>query len=381
MEYDGIINTRIVTNDGFVGAKLHTIVVFLRSRSTYIDSNRFRLMELNTAIFSGSGFPDDVANQTAAAVPEYLSYALVCIVFMGVPVAIVPALWAIIIIVENKKLQTNNNIFLINLLIADMGLVVALCCAGGLLTVLYLLGVNVDVDCRIEVIPTMIFLIANKLMFIPTCVDRFIHIAFPFSYKRIVTTKAIMITIITLWMIAIVTATVLYIDEPFEYIPSVGACVPTQTNIPAVLILLLCYFIPFVLITITSISLRHRIIKSKNFFHSVKRTVALERKSRIAGRLAEILEEQVKPTMAVFTVGGYDAVLDILTAVITAVAFLWFPSNNVAFIVTGPLLSFPIECLQSLNHCLVYNVDIREKIFACIKVKKKHSKVVVLHRE
>ena len=182
-----------------------------------------------------------------------------------------------------------------------------------------------------------------------------------------------MTTIITLWMIAIVTAMILYIDEPFEYIPSVGSCIPTQTNIPVLLILLLCYFIPFVLITITSIYLHQKIIKLKNFFHSVKRTAALERKSRKAGRPAEILEKQVKSTMAVFRVGRIDAVLDILSAVIAAAA--WHSS-----IVSGPLLEIPIECLQSVNHCLVYNFDIREKMFDCIRVRKKRSKVVVLHR-
>ena len=338
-------------------------------------------MVLNTTIFSGSGSADDVVNQTAATVPEYLSYTMLCIVLMSIPVVIVPALWAIVIIVKNKKLQTNNNIFLINLLIADVGLAVVILYIGGLLTVLYLLGVNVDVDCRITVIPVMIFVIASKLMFIPTCVDRFIHIAVPFSYKRIVTTKAIMATIITLWMITIVITIFIFINEPFEYIPSIGICRLTQTNIPLLLILMLCFFIPIVVITITSIYLHHRIIKSKNFFHSVKRNAAQERKSNKAGRLAEILQEQVKPTMAVFRVGGIDAVLDILTAVIAAVIFLVSPSSTVVFIVTVQLIGIPILYLQSANHWLVYNIDIREKMIDCIRARNKQSKVIVLHRE
>ena len=332
-------------------------------------------MALNTTIFSGSGSADNVVNQTAATVPEYLSYTMLCIMLMSIPVVIVPALWAIVIIVKNKKLQTNNNIFLINLLIADVHLAVVLLCANGLLTVLYLLGVNMDVDCRITMIPVVIFVIANKLMFIPMCVDRFIHIAYPFSYKRIVT------TIITLWMVTIAPTAILYINQPFEYIPSVGGCKPTQTNIPFLLILLLCYFIPIVVITITSIYLCQRIIKSKNFFHSVKRNAAQERKSNKAGRLAEILEEQVKPTMAVFRVGGIDAVLDILSAVITAVGILVSPSNTLAFLVTGQLIGIPIEYLQSANHWLVYNIDIREKMIDCIRARKKCSKVITLHRE
>ena len=181
-------------------------------------------MALNTTIFIGSGSANNVVNQTSATVPEYLSYALLCIVLISIPVVVVPALWAIAIIVKNKKLQTNNNIFLINLLLADVGLAVSLLCVDGLLTVLYLLGVNVDVDCGITVIPVITFVIASKLMFIPMCVERFIHIAFPFHYKRIVTTKAIMTTTITLWMVTIATATILYINQLFEYIPSVGGC-------------------------------------------------------------------------------------------------------------------------------------------------------------
>ena len=62
----------------------------------------------------------------------------------------------------------------------------------------------------------MILVVANKLMFIPMCVDQFIHIAFPFSYEHIVTTKAITITIITLWMVAIVVSIFLFI-EPYVF--------------------------------------------------------------------------------------------------------------------------------------------------------------------
>ena len=339
------------------------------------------LMALNMTIFIGSGFADNVINQTAVVVPEYVSYALLCVMSTSIPMVIVPALWAIVIIVKNKQLQTNNNIFLINLLLADVGFVVVLWCTNGLLTVLYLLGVNVDVDCRIQATPIMISLIASKLMFIPTCVDRFIHIARPFSYKRIVTTKAIMTTIITLWMAAIMIGTLIYINEPFDYIPSVGACKLRQTSIPVLLILLLNFFIPIILITITSIYLHQRIIKSKNFFHSVKRNAAQQRESTKAGRLAEILQEQVKPTLAVFRVGGIDAVLDILTSLVAVASHLLSPSSTTAFIVSAVFPTHCITYLQSVNHWLVYSINIREKMFDCIRMRKKRSKVIVLHRE
>ena len=334
-------------------------------------------MALNTTIFSGSGSADNEMDRTAVVLPEYVSYIKLCIVSMSFLVVLVPALWAIGIIVMDKKLQTNNNIFLINLLLTDVGFTVVLWCTEGLLTALYLLGVNVDPDCRIIMIPLMLSLLANKLMFLPTCVDRFIHIAFPFSYKRIITTKAIMTTIIILWMVAIVVTTFLYINEPFEYIPSLGACKRKRTNIPQIFIILLSLFIPIVLITITSIYLRYRIIKSNNFFHSVKRSAAQETKSHKAGRLAEIFQEQVKPTLAVFRVGGIDAVLDIFFVLISVVLNFLSPSSTTVFIVTTLFVAIPIQYLQSANHALVYNSDIREKIIGCIRMRNKRSKVIM----
>ena len=338
------------------------------------------VMALNMSIFSGSGSADSEVDQTASEVPEYVSYIMLFVVSMSIPVVIVPALWAIAIIVKNKKLQTNNNIFLINLLLTDVGFAVMLWCTNGLLTVLYLLGVNVDVGCNLKLIPVMILMIANKLMFIPMCVDRFIHIAFPFSYKRIVTTKAVMNTIIILWMVAIVATTFVVINgEPFTYIPSLGSCKPSQISIQRMLVMLGCFFVPIVLIITTSIYLRYKIIKSNNFFHSVKRNAAQQRRSQKAGRLAEILQEQVKPTLAVFRVGGIDAALDILIALLTAVTNILSPSSATAFIVIQ-LMAIPIQYIQSANHSLIYNRDIREKMIGCIRMRKKHSKVVVLHR-
>ena len=113
-------------------------------------------------------------------------------------------------LIKNKELQTNNTTFLINLLFADVGAAVLHLCTYGPLVVLYLLDGNINVDCRVIMIPIMILVIASRLMFFPMCVDQFIHIAFQFSHKRIVTTKAIIISIITLWVVAMGVATLIY---------------------------------------------------------------------------------------------------------------------------------------------------------------------------
>ena len=343
------------------------------------EESSIGVMELNTTIFSGSGSADNIVDQTTTVVPKYISYAMVFSVLLSIPLAIIPALSAIVVIVKNKKLQSNNNIFLINVLLTDVGIAVTLLYTNGLYTVLYLLNVNIEVNCRILLIPFTLILIANKLMFLPMCVDRFIHIAFPFLYKRIVTTKAIMATIITLWVLSIIATSIIsYFNGPnaYEYMPSLGICKPIQVNTPQVLILLLCFFIPILVITIKSIYLCQWIIKSKNFFHSVKKNAAQERKSDKAGRLLEILQEQVKPTLAVFRVGGIDAVLDILISLLLSIGSL---STGMVTLVTVQLIGFQMQYIQSVNHFLVYNCDIREKLIGCKRVKK-CSKVITMQR-
>ena len=221
-------------------------------------------MALNMTIFNGSGSTDNEVEQAALEVPEYTSYALLCVYLLSIPVVIVPASLAIIIIVKDKRLQSNN-ILLINLLLTDVDMAVVWC-TNGLLTLLYLIGVSVGVDCNLMLISFMLFVLGNKLMFIPMCVDRFIHIAYPFSYKRMVTTKAVKATIITLWMAAIVISISLHINEPLDYIPSVGICKPAQANIPGTLIMLLCFIISIVLITNKYIATCARGPSSQKFF-------------------------------------------------------------------------------------------------------------------
>ena len=97
--------------------------------------------------------------------------------------------------------------------------------------------------------------------------------------------------------------------------------------------------------------------------------------------MSEIPEEQVKSTLAVFRVGGIDAVLDILLAFAAVVSNFFSPSSTMAFIVNAQFVAIPIQYLQSANHALVYNIDIREKIIGCIRMRNKSSKVIVLQRE
>ena len=182
------------------------------------------------------------------------------------PLVTIPAVMVIRIILKNAALKTKNNIFLVNLLIADICTVLFRWLLNTTLMIPYLLGFNITINCTIYLVPIMGLLMATKLMFVPLSVDRFIHIAFPFSYKRIMTTKVIATTISSLWLLSIFLPTVSVINQPTRYFPSLGTCRLENTNPLLQVFLTGPMIISTVVITITCIYLRYRIIKSNKFF-------------------------------------------------------------------------------------------------------------------
>ena len=79
-----------------------------------------------------------------------LSHAIVSI---SIPAVIAPALLAIFYSQE----QEATNIFLIILLLTDVGIAVELWCTNGLFTILHLLDVNLNPDYTLIQIPLMVY--------------------------------------------------------------------------------------------------------------------------------------------------------------------------------------------------------------------------------
>ena len=100
-------------------------------------------MTLNKTIFSTLESADYEVNQTVSGVPDYVSYAKLCIVSISIPAVIAPAMLAIF---YSQPEQEAINIFLIILLLTDVGIAVELWCTNGLFTILYLLDVNLEPD-------------------------------------------------------------------------------------------------------------------------------------------------------------------------------------------------------------------------------------------
>ena len=133
------------------------------------------------------------------------------------------------------------------------------------------------------------------------------------------------------------------------------------------------------IITGTCIYLRYKIIHSKRFFKSVKRSTAEEQKAVKVGRLMEILQEQLRLTFTVFIAQGIDAVFIVL--------------GMICIFVVGilgshlPMLSHmlvAIKVCRQCSHAVMYGL--RDKyiykkimeIYEKIRGPKK-SKVIVLN--
>ena len=162
------------------------------------------------------------------------------------------------------------------------------------------------------------------------------------------TNKVIAIVISSLWLFLLFVSLISLVNQPMDYFPSLGSCKPRIISSVLLSILIGSMIISIILITATSIYLRYRIIKSNKFFHSVKRSAAEEQKSIKAGRLVEILQEQIKPTLSVFIAGGVDGTLNMVFVIVFVIAS--FTGSSTVFLYVIQFVLLPVQLCQSLNH-------------------------------
>ena len=214
------------------------------------------------------------------------------------------------------------------------------------------------------------------MMILPPAVHRFISVAQPFTHHSIMTMRRIILMIIVLWAIP----TVLYISLGTKiravYVPSLGGCAILSNLEFIPLFILIIYGSPFLLVTISAVYLRHKIIHVKAYIRDLHQYGMDRSKLSKSQRLKELLTEQVKPTIRVFVVGGMDGLFTLLTAVITAFSLY---STPIVHILILQVVSIPLFFLQSLSHALsygFYNREIRNEMHLCYP---KHSQVIVLN--
>ena len=220
-------------------------------------------------------------------------------------------------------------------------------------------------------------LLSTRLMFLPVVVNRFLHVALPFSYKSVVTTKRVYLTIGSLWLVAFAIGMLSVFIQDYNLNAQYGVCAPKQGS-GRFLFTLLVYgllVVSMCIITGTSIYLRYKIINSNRTFNSVKRSSVEEHAAVKAGRLVEILQEQVKPTFTVFIAGGIDAVLNLSSIIL--LILIDFEAHFIILILI-------MQVSRHISHAVVYAIhdsNIRKevlKVYRNIRGPKK-SKVIMLN--
>ena len=221
------------------------------------------MTESNTTMNSSNGSTENTFNQIT--VHLHVSYYKLLISLLAM-FLIIPTISVAVIIFKNKKLRSKK-IFLINVLVADVGTVLF-----GFLNniVLYLTGFSIDVDCRLIHMPIIAAFMAAKLMFIPMSIDQFIHVAFPFKYKWIMTTKVKKIIASFIWLFTISMSVHVVIGMSAETIPALAACSAPKRSFSQLLPIVMPMALSIIIIATTSIYLRYRIIKSNRFFTALR---------------------------------------------------------------------------------------------------------------
>ena len=185
------------------------------------------MMESNDTMNSLNGSTKNPFNQMT--VPLYVSYLKLFISFLAM-LMMVPIIGVAVLIFKNKKLKSKST-FLLNLLAADVVAVLFHWLKNIIIIPLYLIGFSIDVNCRLIVIPIIAAFMATKLLFIPMSIDRFIHVAFPFKYKHIMTTKVTVITIGSMWLFTFLMSVLVGIGQSPETIPAIAACKVVKPSI------------------------------------------------------------------------------------------------------------------------------------------------------
>ena len=318
-------------------------------------------MESNTTLPGGSSIDEYID------MPYSLYATLLKLFFslLAVPVTIIPILVVMFILLCNKELRDLNNLLIVNLLGCDVGFVVVRCFNDVFLIILYLVGLDTIVNCRVFMILFVGSSMVSRLMFLPLVISWFISVAFPFTHKQILTTKRIVAILTILWLLGIGLSIIISLKSDVVYIPSLGICSFYEQSVVSAVAIVIPVFVSSSLVGVSSLYLRHKIIRSNRFIHDIRRSPAEEEKVVRLGRLVGILREQLEPTIAVFIVGGVDVLLNVVFTILLGIEFALVP----------------LRFFQCLCHSLsfgLYKKEVRDKMCSCTGWCPKHSRVVVL---
>ena len=333
-----------------------------------------------------SGYSNGTATFVFFDFPLYMIYAKLCIYLVALPVVFIPTLMVTSAIIRSKELCSKrffySSFFLVNLYIANMTGIMMKCGIVCVLLIVHLLGISVNYNCIISQVVSLV-LNGGKLLFLPLAIDRVLSVAYPFSYKQIMTMRLATGLVVIPWAFLILMRISVFATLTYVYYPVLGDCViiGELSGNPLLFFFFLSEVMATVLIIVSSVYLRHKIIKSNKLFHRPRKNAVEECDSTKIGRMVEILQEQLKPTMSVLVVGGIDGIFNVLNPIIYAIMVSVF-DDPAALLYVIEFIMFPLLFVQMLSHALtygVYNKNIRKEFYEYKEICSRHSKVIALN--
>ena len=200
------------------------------------------------------------------ATRSIIAYLILLILSLGALLVTIPTLTLIAVVLKNRKLRRKrNNVFYLNLLVADVLAALLRWIITCAVVIGYLLDAS-DVNCSAAFLPIHASYFAIMLMFFLGVINQFLHVAYPFRYKSMVTAKRITWSLASLWLI-LVDFGVLHVSyETYLSLPEHGMCIPSDSSFPlfhgvglGTLAVSIC------IITGASVYLRYKIIHFNQF--------------------------------------------------------------------------------------------------------------------
>ena len=330
-------------------------------------------MEANIIVLNGSGGELDIYS---VIFPLYALYLMVFLLLLIAPLIVIASLMVIFTILNDNKLKNVNNLLIVNLLVSDLMFILAHFARVVYLSSIYLFDVELYNFCNLAVPITSSLSRGSTLMAIPLAIYRVVSIVCPFSYKEIMTKERIIAMVVVLWVFAVTVSVRTAINYRVVYVASLAACAVFDIHLASI-IFVVPEIVCFMLLLLISVYLRYKITKSNQFIHGIQRNASDREKAVGAGRLVEVLMEQVKPTLSVLIAGGMDVLCDLM--IIIFFIILNSLSSSAQQLLVQQIIAFGQLYCQSLCRVLcfgLYNKEIREKMFACYP---RQSRVIVLN--
>ena len=266
----------------------------------------------------------------------------------------IPSGLVIRVIVKETELHTKYYFILVLLLVCDMLYVFGDAITTSVALLLYLIGVNITINCTSLTLIEMPQLVAQLLCAVMG-IDRYIAIAYPFQHKQIMSWNFTGGLITTVCVLAIGAYSVIISTISFQYVPSMAQCIIVSSFPVAYMLMVFLMLLSTGLVIAINIYLYYKVLETNRKHRDNMRLHGAG--SRATSKLEALrtrLREQVKPTVSILLLGGLDGIFNIIL-LLTYVS-LGFVSDSIVRDYVVVFWVIPLHWLQIMCHPLVYGL-------------------------